>query len=81
MPHFEFVWTDANIEHLSDNGIEPADAESVVIDPDSIFRSKRTGRRGVRGALRDGRRIAVIYEQIDELTVFVVTAYNIDRGD
>lgn len=78
MPHFEFIWTDGNVEHLADNGLTPEDAEAAMTKPESTFWSKSTQRNGVRGRAMDGRRIAVIYEEIDELTVFVVTAYYID---
>jgi hypothetical protein len=78
MPHFEFVWTDANVEHLADNGLTPADAELAMAKPRSKFESTSSGRLGVRGRSVDGRLIAVIYEPMDELTVYVVTAYVID---
>jgi hypothetical protein len=79
MPHFEFVWTDDNIEHLADNGLTPEDAESAMAKPQSKFESNSSGRLGIRGRSIDGRRIAVIYESIYELTVYVVTAFVIDK--
>lgn len=79
MPHFEFIWTDGNIEHLADNGLEPEDAEAAMAKPDSKFESESSGRLGIRGRSVHGRRIAVIDEPVDELTVFVVTAYVIDN--
>jgi hypothetical protein len=77
MPHFAFVWTDKNIRHLADNALDPEDAETAMADPESRFVSDSSGRRAVRGYACDGRYIAVIFEQIDELTVYVVTAYEI----
>jgi hypothetical protein len=79
VPHFEFLWIDETIAHIADNGLSTDDAENAMTRPYSTFESKSTGRDGVRGFALDGRRIAVIFEQIDELTVFVVTAYFIDR--
>ena len=49
MPHFEFVWTDANVEHLADNGLTPEDAELAMAKPRSKFESMSSGRLGVRG--------------------------------
>ena len=79
MPHFEFIWTDGNIEHLADNGLTPDDAEAAMAKPDSKFESESSGRLAIRVRSVDGRRIAVMHEQIDELTVFVVTAYVTDK--
>jgi hypothetical protein len=62
-PLFEFVWTDDNIEHLADNGLEPDDAEAAVSNPDSAFRSKSSRRKGVRGsALDDGVACNAVYD-------------------
>ena len=46
-------------------------------DPESEFISNSSGRPGVRGYDRSGQRIAVVYEEIDELMVYIVTAYAI----
>jgi uncharacterized DUF497 family protein len=77
MPHFAFIWTDKNVRHLADNALDPEDAEAAMTEPESRFASESSGRQAVRGYALDGRFIAVIFEQIDELTVFVVTAYEI----
>jgi uncharacterized DUF497 family protein len=79
MPHFEFIWIDDNIEHLATNGLAPEDAENAMRKPASSFDSHSSGRRGIKGYATDGRLIAVIFERIDELTVYVVTAYHITR--
>jgi hypothetical protein len=79
MPHFEFIWLDHNIEHLADNGLEPEDAENAMRWPTARFQSDSSGQRGIKGYAVNGRRIAVIYEQIDELTVYVITAYYVTR--
>ena len=47
--------------------------------PTARFQSDSSGQRGIKGYAVNGRRIAVIYEQIDELTVYVITAYYITR--
>lgn len=79
MPHFEFVWIASNIEHLAENGLTTDDAEHAMTNPISPFESASSGRAGFRGRALDGRPIVVIYEQYDELTVYVVTAYYVDR--
>lgn len=79
MPHFELIWIDSNIDHLAANGLTPEDAETAMRKPTSTFDSRSSGRLGIKGYATNGRPIAVIFESIDELTVFVVTAFYITR--
>jgi hypothetical protein len=34
MAYYEFVWTDAILDHLSDHGVSQGDFETVVSDPE-----------------------------------------------
>ena len=77
MPHYAFLWDDRNEQHVRENNLEPADAEAAMRDPESEFISNSSGRPGVRGYDRSGQRIAVVYEEIDDLMVYIVTAYAI----
>ncbi len=79
MAHFEFIWLDHNIQHLADNGLAPDDAENATRKPTAKFKSDSSGERGIKGYSTDGRPIAVINDQIDELTVKVITGHSITR--
>ena len=75
MPHFEFIWSDRNLQKIADNDLTAEDCERAVRQSKTPFISESSGRPGYFGSALDGRRIAVVYEQIDEATIFVVTAF------
>ena len=75
---YEFQWTAEIIEHLAQHGITPDDFEEVVSNADVESVSRSSGRPLVRGYTADGRRIACVYEWIDDMTIEPVTAYEIE---
>jgi len=80
MPHFDFIWeiTDGgNVNHLAEHGLKPEDVESIVLNPDRLSVSLSSGRPIAFGFTGDGREVAVVYEQIDECTVYPITAFEI----
>jgi hypothetical protein len=77
MPYYEFQWLDSTIEHLAEHDISPEDFEKVVCNPLRKGLSRSTRRRAAWGYTSDGRYIIAIYEEIDELTLFPVTAYEV----
>jgi uncharacterized DUF497 family protein len=81
MPHIEFIWIDGpegNIEHLAEHGISPEEAEDVVSNPIATDVSTTTGRPIAFGFTRAGRSLAVVYEQIDPITVYSITAFEVE---
>ena len=69
---FDFRWIDANEEAIAEHGISKAEVEFLV----RRGRATRSGGRLiVTGNTNAGRRIKVIYEMDDKITVFVITAY------
>lgn len=81
MPHVEVIWTegpDGNSEHLAEHGISPEEAEEVLRDPTFTGESRRSGRPIVIGTTRSGKKILVVYDILDRLTVFPITAYEVD---
>ena len=46
--------------------------------PETTEQSRRSGRPAVKGHTPDGRYIFVAYAQIDDMTVDVVSAYEVD---
>ena len=82
MPWYDVIWNrepGGNVEHIADNGITPDEVEAVICDPIETSTSRSTGRPVATGYTSDGRLILVVYEQIDELTVYPVTAYEIPQ--
>lgn len=82
MPYFDFVWEpteDGNMAHIAEHGVTPEEVESVVLDPEFTKVSRSSGRPIAFGHTSDGRYIAVVYEQIDDCTVYPITAYEIEE--
>ena len=80
MPYFDFIWetTDAgNVAHIAEHGLSPEDIEPIVLNPDRLGVSRSSGRPIAFGFTEDGREIAVVYEQIDECTVYPITAFEV----
>lgn len=80
MPWFDFVWNDepgGNVEHIADHDLAPSDVEAVVRDPDREDVSESSGRPVAFGCTPDGRYICVVYELVDDVTVYAVTAFEV----
>jgi len=76
MPYFYFIWTAAKVRHLAENGVTAQEFEDVVNWPVEHIISRTTGRPGVIGYTRAGRRLVAFYERIDEATLEPVMAYD-----
>jgi uncharacterized DUF497 family protein len=71
------VWTDKNIAHIALHGLTADEVEYVLAGVEEEGVSRSSGRPIAFGHLPDGRRVAVVYERIDELRVYPVTAYEV----
>jgi hypothetical protein len=82
MPHWDFIWVeslDGNLEHLAANHVSAEEAEHVVKHPTGHDLSRTTGELIAFGYSTNGRRLAVVYQKIDEATVYVITAYDVEK--
>jgi len=82
MPYYEIIWDEApdgNVSHIADNGLTPEDVEEVLFNPVDRDISRSSGLPIVFGFTPGGRYILVVYEQIDEVTVYPVTAYDVEE--
>ncbi len=82
MPYFEIIWNEepgGNIEHIAEHGLNPEDVEEVIFNPVDRDVSRSSGLPIVFGFTPDGRYILVVYEQIDDVTVYPVTAYKVEE--
>jgi hypothetical protein len=77
MPYFAFVWNDELVEHIAEHGISQDDFERVVCNPSSKGYSRSSGLPAAWGYTADGRYIVAVYEQLDELKLLPVTAYEV----
>ena len=79
MPYYEFLWTDEIIEHLAEHDVAPEDFEQVVSAPDDVGASDSTGLPCAWGETIDWRFVICIYEEIDDILLLPVTAYEVPR--
>lgn len=78
MPHWEILWVDGaggNVEHIAAHGITQEEVECVLRNPIEETTSRTTGRLLAIGYTDARRRITVIYEHIDLVTIYPVTAF------
>ena len=82
MPYYEIIWNEepgGNLEHIAENGLSPEDVEEVLFNPVDRDLSRSSGLPIVFGFAPDGRYILVVFEQIDGVTVYPVTAYEVEH--
>lgn len=77
MPSFDFLWTDDIVAHIGEHGVSQDDFEHVVCKPVSRGVSRSTGLPAVWGYTPDGRYIIAVYEELDQVTILPVTAYEV----
>lgn len=82
MDYLRIIWDDpadpdGNVRHIGEHGLSIEDVEDVLADPLSEGRSKSTGRPVAWGYTQEGVYIIVVYEQLDDETIRVVTAYEV----
>jgi hypothetical protein len=82
MPVIDIIWDlpddpDGNIQHIAEHGLVPGDVEHVLNHPRRRSKSRSSGRPIVFGQTPSGESIAVVYEEIDDSTVYPITAYQV----
>lgn len=75
MAWIDVIWTDENEAHIAGHGLGTADVEHVLRNAIDSGTSRASGRPFVIGYAPTGRRIMVIYEEVDAITVYPVTAF------
>lgn len=81
MRYLEVIWTagpDGNMVHVQEHDITPEEVEEVLEAFLEEQVSRGSGRPIVFGLTRAGREIAVVYEWIDDITVYPVTAFEVE---
>lgn len=83
MRYSKAVWDldddpEGNVQHIAEHGISKDEVEEVLENPQGVETSRSSGRPIAFGETSTGRIIAVVYEEIDEDTVYPVTAYEVE---
>jgi uncharacterized DUF497 family protein len=77
---WQIIWNDepdGNVAHIEEHDLTVDDVEHVLANPERETVSRSSGLPCVFGTTPDGRYIIVVYEQVDEDTVYPVTAYEV----
>ena len=81
--HFvQVLWDDddnpeGNVQHIAEHGLTIEDVEHVLENPTEEGISSTTARPCCFGYTRGGEFIIVVYEEIDEETIYPITAYEV----
>jgi uncharacterized DUF497 family protein len=78
MPVYKFFWYDENLEHVDQHGVTPEEFEAIVQKPTGVEESRSSDRLIAFGYGDDGRKLGCVYEMLDDLTVFPITAYEVE---
>jgi uncharacterized DUF497 family protein len=68
-----------NVFHCAEHGISIEEIEEVLTNPADSDISHSSGFPVVFGETSAGRHIVVVYELIDAMTVYPITAYEVPR--
>jgi hypothetical protein len=84
MPIIDAIWDlpddpRGNVQHIAEHGLTPIDVEYVLNHPQRRRTSRLSGRPMVFGLTPSRECIAVVFEQIDESTVYPITAYVVEE--
>ena len=82
MDFLRVLWDDeddpeGNVQHIAGHDLTLDDGEHVLRNPCSEGVSKSTGLPVAWGYTSDDRYIIVVYEEVDEATIRVITAYDV----
>jgi hypothetical protein len=69
---------DGNVEHIAEHDITTAEVQYVLNHPIATDISRSSGRPVIFGYTKAKRKLAVVYEPIDAITVYPITAYDVE---
>jgi len=78
--YVEIIWDldddeNGNVLHIAQYGIHKQDVADILFDSHVLDFSRSTGSPIAFGVISDGRTVAVVYEQVDDVPVYPITAY------
>jgi len=86
VPFDAIIWDleddpNGNVQHCADHGITQDEVEEVLENATDADISRSSGRPVVFGDTAGGRHLMVVYDEIDEDTIYPITAYEVPRKD
>ncbi len=82
MKYLHVIWddddqADGNVQHIAQHGLTIEDVEYVLENPTEEGISGSTGRPCCFGYTPSGEYIIAVYEQVDDETIYPITAYEV----
>ena len=82
MPLDAIIWDldddpDGNVQHCAEHGVSKEEVEEVLENATDADISRSSGRPVVFGDTSAGRHLMVVYEEVDEDTIYPVTAFEV----
>ena len=71
---------DGNVQHVAEHDLTVKDVDEVLAAPVSEGHSNSSGFPAVWGYVPDGRFIIVVFEELDDDTIRVITAYEVPES-
>jgi len=86
MPFDAIIWDldddpDGNVQHCAEHGVTKEEVEEVLLNATDTDISQSSRRPVVFGDASTGRHLMVVYDEIDEDTIYPVTAYEVPRRE
>ncbi|GDY09313.1 hypothetical protein LBMAG52_27990 [Planctomycetia bacterium] len=78
VPFYFYQWDNENEQHVAEHGITSEEFEEVVSDPVETQQSQSSGRPMAFGYTASGKYLACVYEFLDDVTVYPITAYEVE---
>ena len=75
---WQIIWN-GNTAHVEAHGLTVEDVEQVLANPETETISRTSGLPCCFGHTPEGAYIIVVYEQVDQWTIYPVTAYEVDE--
>jgi uncharacterized DUF497 family protein len=84
MPFNSIVWDleddpDGNVQHCAEHDISQDEVEEVLENAADADISRSSGRPVVFGDTSTGRHLMIVFEMIDDETVYPITAFEVPR--
>lgn len=68
-----------NVQHCAEHGVTKDEVEEAIANPIDDDVSRSSGRPVLFGETSSGRHLMIVYEEIDDDTIYPVTAYDVPR--
>lgn len=84
MPFTSIIWDldddpEGNVQHCLAHGVSKDEVRQVLRNPTDYDDSHSSGWPVVFGDTNTGRHLIVVYEEVDEDTVYPITSYDVPR--